>query len=527
MRKSETIIFSAFNLLLAFFPLTTLVSSNGFVLWQPITTEIQILIGLFASVFLINQLLYLLLRRKRIHILFYLLVVLLFAWRPVLMVVGDEYVMGFATYSVFFIVVFTGAAWASQNEKLNHGITAFLFVFALVPVVRIFVLLASGQPEMLSIAEHSPNSKIEQLQVGKNLISEPRPNVYLIIFDSMASTDQFVEYLDSSDETHRRIREFESSMSQLGYTHLRHSWSNYGRTFESMSSFFNLEYNISSVNQSSGPYGFIKSAMFEFFRNEQYAIVARQKRFPCPEEFDECFPTANQFEWVSILASLTPALYLLDRLDRYIFTPFGLTVLREGLSALKTMKLREVRQFIQYLDGLVPGNRPRFTYAHFMATHPVNYYDENCDTKSMALYQQVSGETRTGFSYGRYAAEYACFLRQIVDVAQAIERKDPDAWVFFFSDHGYGVFSYGAFSQDPWDKERFDSTFRIMNVIKAPLNCAQELARWKSNVNKAIAIVNCLSGGSKLSYLPELVDLYHLATSARFLIYEEHYERVP
>ena len=115
----------------------------------------------------------------------------------------------------------------------------------------------------------------------------------------------------------------------------------------------------------------------------------------------------------------------------------------------------------------------------------------------------------------------------MINITQAIERHDSNAWAFIFSDHGYGVFKYGIYSQEPWTKERFDTTFRILNVIKAPPNCTEELARRKSSVNKARAILSCLSSGSKLPYLPEQVDLFHLKTKAKYTIYEDHYERVP
>ena len=76
--------FTAFNLLMAFFPLTTLISSNAYLLWKPVTREMVWLLAFFSVVFLLNQGVYLLFRRQRIHLLFYFFVFLLFAWNPIL-----------------------------------------------------------------------------------------------------------------------------------------------------------------------------------------------------------------------------------------------------------------------------------------------------------------------------------------------------------------------------------------------------------------------------------------------------------
>jgi hypothetical protein len=202
-------------------------------------------------------------------------------------------------------------------------------------------------------------------------------------------------------------------------------------------------------------------------------------------------------------------------------------VLRKLTARLTVMKLREVSQFIEYVEDKKPSGRPEFVYAHFDASHPANFYDANCDTESLTLFEQRSGEDRTqSFSFTRYGSEYLCFLKKITEVARAIERKDPEAWVFVLSDHGYGAQSYGIHSGAAWDEARLDATFRILKLVKAERSCTEKLAGSKSSVNLARGIVNCLSDEDAVPYLPELVDLRFFGVDARYAIRRDGYERV-
>jgi hypothetical protein len=344
----------------------------------------------------------------------------------------------------------------------------------------------------------------------------------------MASTNVFLEQVSDSETAVERVDRFEQRMEALGFTHLTDAWSNYERTNPSLLSFFNFEYHEGSADSSKWYqkyFGFTTSAMLEYLHDAGYRVVSRKKDVPCPEALDTCYESASPLELVSILAASTPLLDMLRKLEKYVFTPLGSGFLRDLTARLATMKLVEVDHFIDYLDGTPVADRPEFVYAHFEAAHPVNYYDEDCDTKSIALFEQRSGEDRIAeFSFGRYGAEYLCFLDRIVEVVEAVQRRDPGAWILVFSDHGFGAQKYGVDPWTSWEKEKLDATFRILNLVKTSPACDRELAKLKGNVNKARGLVNCLSGETALPYLPELVDLRYLQVDRRLIILPDGYE---
>ena len=519
--------FTVVNLLMAFFPLTTLVSSNPHFLWEPATGEMSWLIAFFFAVFLLNQGVYLIFRRERVHLLFYLFVVLLFTWNPVLEAVGDRSVFGVACYLVVVVPVFAFASIASRSARFARVLTTVLFVFSVLPVLRISFLLAAGEPPAMHLDLRSSPMDRAAFQRRGVVPLKQKPNIYLLIFDCMGSTRQFLEAIDGSDASRKSIAEFDAEMRSLGFSELEDARSNYERTTPSMGSFFNFDYHHSDIRWHLPYFGFVGSPMWRYFKDAGYALISRKLDIPCPPELEECFELTNQLELVSILASATPVWSFIFKLDKHLFTPLESNVLRKLAARLSVMKLQEVSQFIEYVEDKEPSDRPEFIYAHFDAAHPVNFYDANCDTESLTLFEQRSGEDRTQeFSFTRYGSEYLCFLKKIPEVARAIERKDPEAWVFVLSDHGYGAQSYGIYSDAAWDEERLDATFRILSLVKAGPSCTEELASSMSSVNLARGIVNCLSGEEVVPYLPEYVDLRYFDVDAKYVILRDGYDRV-
>lgn len=509
--------FTVFNLVLAFFPLTTLLSSNPHLLRQAVTPEQRFLVTFFFVVFALNELVFLVFRKWRGHGLFYLFLVLLFLWNPFLDAIGHRGLVGAVFFALMFAGVFSVALWVTRFEQPVRVLTVALFVFAAVPAVRIPFLAATAGPE--PPARRADAGQTALTRDSGSAQPARLPTLYLLVFDTMTSTGELLEHVDSSESARRQVREFEESMRALGYYHFTEAWSNYERTAPSMSSFFNFDYHDADFEWYQKYYGFTHSAMVDDFKAAGYRIVASKKDVPCPEELDECYPAANQYELVSMLAATTPTLYTIQRLDRYLFRPLKSNALRGIAGRLTSMKLEEVDRFIEYMDSKPATRRPTLLYAHFFATHPGNFYDENCETESMRLFEQRSGEQISDpFSFPHYAAEYLCFLKRITSVARAIERNDPDAWVFITSDHGYGFQSHGPQTDGPWDKARLDATFRVLNLAKTSPSCREELRVLKSSVNKARGLVNCLHGAVVLPYLPEQVDLRYVGPEVRLTI---------
>lgn len=517
--------FTLFNAIVAFFPLTTLLSANPDILTGALTTEIQLLLGFFFALFLLNQAVYALFGSARVHVLLYFGILLLFLWNPILALVGNRASEGVAAYLGIVAVAFALATWATRSKELTRILALMLVVFAAIPLGRIGYYAIAGVPVPGQDTAGSPDAStgVGELRLRPAKLT---PNVYVLIFDCMTSTDLFLERVDSSEGSRQRIDAFHHDMSELGYTSLASSWSNYERTIPSMSSFFNFEYHAwDTYRWNLTYYGFRQSAMFRYFKENGYGIIAKRTEIPCPEEFDDCYENANQLQLVSMLAASTPATYFIFNLDKHLFTPMNSGLLRRAAARLTTTKLQETAQFLDYVEEKASADRPEFTYAHFQASHPSNFYDANCETESLSLFEQRSGEERLAdFSYTRYGAEYLCFLKQIVDVAESIGRRDPDAWVLIASDHGYGAQRFGTRPDGPWDKRRLDAIFRILSLAKTSPRCTRELASQKSSVNRARALVNCLNEDVVLPYLPEQVDLRYLRVNRKLEIRPDGYE---
>jgi len=517
--------FTVFNGIVAFFPLTTLLSANPDILTGALTDEIKMLLGGFFALFALNQLVYALRGRARLHVLLYFGILLLFLWNPILQLIQNRASEGVAAYLVIVSTAFVLAVWATRSKEVTRILATMLVVFAAIPLGRIAYYTIAGVPLPGEGAAKSLDSTLAMEALGRHP-AKLTPNVYVLIFDCMTSTDLFLDHIDSSDRSRQRIDEFYREMEDLGYAPLPNSWSNYERTIPSMSSFFNFDYHSwNAYRWNLTYYGFRRSQMLEYFKKNGYRIVAKQTDIPCPEEFDDCYENANQLQLVSMLAASTPATYFIFNFDKNFFTPMNSNLLRRAAARLTTTKLQEPAQFIDYVESKEISDQPEFTYAHFQASHPSNFYDENCETKSLNLFEQRSGEDRLAdFSYTRYGAEYLCFLKQIVDIATAIGHRDPDAWVLIASDHGYGAQRFGTGPDGLWDKRRLDATFRILSLAKTSPDCAGELVSQKSSVNRARGLVNCLNEDRLLPYLPEQVDLHYLRLDRRLEIRSDGYE---
>ncbi|MCH2172961.1 LTA synthase family protein [Myxococcota bacterium] len=532
-RQSKAILlYTVFNLVLAFYPLISLTSANPYLLSRPMTAEMAFLLVFFGGLFVVTQALYLTSKSERALVLFYLGVVLLFLWEPVLDLTGGEGIIQASLFVAFVLGVLALAFRMTRSRELTNILAFALLAYSLAP------LLTLALPE----AGHTPGKKDSESPIREQVealhrasLSPPRnsPNIYLLLFDTMPGTEIYLDHIDGSEISTRAVLEFEERMEALGFVHLRPAWSNYHRTSPSMFSLFNMNY-LSEIpipfSTSFEYFGFVGSALQVYLDGAGYRIVSTGKDVPCPEVFDACFESANPLELISSLASSTPLQYVATRADRYLFTPLGSSLLRQATAALATQKLQEVDDFLAYLEQKQANPeatfpQPEFVYAHFTAAHPVNYYDENCETESIALYEQRSGEDDFhGFEYERFGSEYLCFLKRIASVSESIVAADPNAWILVFSDHGYGVQMYGIEDWESSDHERLDAGFRILNLVKTSPSCNREFSAQRSNVNKSRALVNCLSESADLPYLTDQIDLLRKNSRSRFTIQPDRYE---
>lgn len=520
---SRKIAFTVFILLMAFFPLATLLAANPHLLREP-TEELFLIAGASLGLFALVEALYLVSDRERVVVLLFFGLFLMFLWKPILEWVGSQGVKGLAAYWGTALLAFGLAFWGTRSRDFRSVLAFGLAAYAAFPVVQVVIESQRSAPE-----------RTERLAVRDATVElveglpEPRtrPDIYLLIFDCTTSPDMFLEQIfDGSEEARRRVREFLGRMQKLGFENPSDSWSNYERTDPSLFSLFNFVYHdgASGFQWYQKYFGFRQSALRLYLSRNGYRIVSAKKDIPCPEEFDACYPVRNQLELVSLLVSSTPLLDVLFKLDKYVFTPLGSNALRGLTASLKTAKLSEIDDFISYVEKSEPADKPTFVYAHFQASHPVNFYDANCETESIALFEQRSGDDRVeDFSLARYGSEYLCFLKKIVAVTQAIRKRDPDAWILVLSDHGFGAQRWGIRWEGPVEREKLDEMFRVLNFVRTSPACARELASVKSNVNKSRALVNCLTGEESLPYLPDQVDLQFLGKDAAFTIEPDGY----
>jgi hypothetical protein len=79
-------------------------------------------------VFAVNQAVYQRFRKWRIHVLFYLLVVLAFLWHPLLDLIGTRANSGIGLHFAMVLAVFALLAWATRSAELTRILAFMLFV---------------------------------------------------------------------------------------------------------------------------------------------------------------------------------------------------------------------------------------------------------------------------------------------------------------------------------------------------------------------------------------------------------------
>ena len=131
-----------------------------------------------------------------------------------------------------------------------------------------------------------------------------------------------------------------------------------------------------------------------------------------------------------------------------------------------------------------------------MPPHPPFEWNPDCSRKKQLP------DLETWSSPKEYGRNIQCVNRQLLRLADELNRRDPDALVVFISDHG-SSFNHPFESElDQWTSEMIAERFPSFVAIKSPARCKQWLRSDLSNVNIGRFVVACI-GGVAPEYLPD------------------------
>lgn len=489
------------HLLLSFYPLTYIASANVDSLGDFFNRESLLISVVFLTLGLVNFLIYLPAKRFRYTLIFYFSYLFLFAWRPFTELTGGEWMSRFALFVFIYAVLAILLFKLSKKEKVQKILFVTFFIVGLLPLVQISTSLLffhptpkNTSPIVSTWAKEDSVKKEDELQ-----------NIYIIIFDSMTSTEHFLRHFSADSALQAKVQETRHTLGQFGFQELPQMRSNYPRTSYSMISFFSATYFTDDLPTADG--GFTQGSLLkEMNQKGLKQVMYEQTAGKCDPHYLHCFKFPHHHELTSFLFTNTPLRYVVHKLDKYVFRPLNSALMKKIFVSLGSKKIEQLDALETYLQESSAHGVPRVSYIHLEGMHGPNFFNPQCKVVDLKLYDpNLNGRVNVdvAFNEASYRAEYPCFLDRMMRLGKIFQDKDPNAWVFFLADHGYGIEKFGHEYEGQWGAWELAQAFDVTAWIKVPKTCETYFAGAKSLVNLSRALVNCVNGRKKLSPLPD------------------------
>ena len=492
-----------FHLTLSFYPLLTLLSANRTKLSSLWDTELKALLLIFFVIFLVNLGLHYFVKNLKLSIFFYFSYIFLFFWRPFTIATGGEWASRF----VFYILLYLGLMWGLKKclkfPKCEQIIFLFLLVLGLGPLWGIGLGLWQLQTNSEKI--HSPI-----VDIWNDPIKEKSklPNVYIIVFDAMVNPKHFLNYFQLDNEEKSTIKEKVYALTQTGLYDFQNLVSNYPHTRYSMWSFFNLDY-YGQKDFNHEDVGFKVGELPILAENIGYhRVFFELHEDTCSSSYQHCINYPRPNELSAFIFTNTPLRYLVHKLDKYLFRPLNSGLMKKAFVFLASKKIEQIRTLENYLTKSNLNGGPHFLYIHLEGMHGPNFYNQKCELENLKLFDPNMGtrvNVDVAYNSESYKQEYFCSMDHLINLAQILNKKDPNAIVLFMADHGYGREKFGREYNGKWDEERIHQTFDILAFLKTPKQCQSYFSNTHSLVNLGRGLANCMLGEKKYKDLPDVM----------------------
>jgi hypothetical protein len=169
----------------------------------------------------------------------------------------------------------------------------------------------------------------------------------------------------------------------------------------------------------------------------------------------------------------SPLIQLTQKFGELFNFDFRNYIFSKSLGGGGLFKLHDgMGRLTQYLSQLKNIDKPTFYFIHHMSPHHPYLTASDCSYKN---YQGT-------MNYEGYKAAYLCTLKKISETVKFLEKKDPDSFIIFQSDHSWEM-----------AKTNFEKR-RIFNLFKVKDKCEYSLDQNLNNVNMLRLILSCITG---------------------------------
>lgn len=310
-------------------------------------------------------------------------------------------------------------------------------------------------------------------------------NVYLIALDGYARWDVIRR------STGIDLDPLFDRIGEGGFRVARNATANYPTTFLSLSSTLQMGYVAlpeSVPPTSTQPFLRIiqgRSETVRLFKSLGYHYIHSGSGWAgaaCGRAADVCITSERGRLWQlselpSALIAMTP-LRLISRKFRSQLNEFG--GLFELVDALETHTLPE----------------PFLLFAHVLSPHPPFSRLADCSVRP------TGGDLDEWISTKAYAEKIHCTNRNIEELVALLGRKDPDAIVVLFSDHGSAFTAPFGSAFGKWTDAMLQERLPTLIAAKFPEQCNSWFRDDMTNVNIVRFVLGCLQNKAP-DYLPD------------------------
>ena len=316
-----------------------------------------------------------------------------------------------------------------------------------------------------------------------DLINDKKPNIYFFILDAMQPIKDFEEHYKID------LTNFLNQTKSKNYVYVDDTYNLYGNTTYGLSAFFNLDKIFSDDNKLK-----IKSSSY-------FPIVLRENKSSnllnnlnnlgydfrwvgnyyayCPKfNLKYCLnPNNNTFDLYLNLSFVakSPFIQLIQKFGELFNFDFSNYIFSKSLGGGGLFKLHDgmgrLTNYLSQYKGIV---KPTFYFIHHMSPHHPYLTASDCSYKNYPGIENYEG----------YKAAYLCNLKKISETIKFLEKKDPNSFVIFQSDHNWEM------AKTPMQKRR------IFNLFKTKDECQYNLDQNLNNVNMLRLILSCVTGNN-------------------------------
>lgn len=324
------------------------------------------------------------------------------------------------------LVIIAIKLWRKIPAALNAfiGFTT-VTLFALQLWVSLTESLNPENQTKLAISPNFPTSKI--------LAPKQKPNIYYLVFDGLGRLDILREMYKVD------TKEFEKTLSELGFHIPSNSHSNYMQTLLSLSSTLNMTY-LDKISNKVSKKSENRSILGDSLKNNFVMGLLKSLGY------------SSIFHWTGysgtklIKADKTYGEELgIQEFENLILNQTFLPPLLHKMRILKSPYSVHRERILSTLDRIPSSDlekSPRFVMAHVMAPHPPFIFEKDGSLidsdKTFGFFDADSFQGSREDYVNGYSKQVTYILNRIEEIATKITETDPTAIIIIQGDHGPG-----------------------------------------------------------------------------------------